>query len=360
MLTKRQLMVFKAIVSLFTKTDQPVGSKTLMSSLPIKVSSATIRNDMVSLEKKNLIEKTHSSSGRIPTVKGYRYYLDYLIKPIASKHDVETIKSSFNVDYHNFDEIVEQSAEILSNMTSCVSIVLEPNISKSKLINVQIVKLSDQQLMIIIMTDLGNISDEAMRVQNDLNNINIEKIINLISDQIIGLSLIEIMSKFQSDDFNENLNALFGNSHIYKSFVRTFFNIINKLIHQHYYVGGKTNLLNYANHKDLHRLQLLYNLIDYDYGLTNLLLADQNNDLKDKGHVDNGLNIKVHLGPEMTEDLLNDYSLITTPYIIGKKVRGTIAILGPTQMPYSHIIGLLKVCRNELTKCLNDYYIDLS
>lgn len=118
MLTERQELILKTIIQDFTKTHEPVGSKTVMNQLPIKVSSATIRNEMAVLEEAGLIEKTHSSSGRIPSTEGYRYYLDNLVQPLRLPEAVYTqIGSQFDQPFNQVDEIVKEAAKILSDLT---------------------------------------------------------------------------------------------------------------------------------------------------------------------------------------------------------------------------------------------------
>lgn len=345
MLTERQITVLRAIIRLFTETGQPVGSKTLMASLPIKVSSATIRNDMAHLEKEQLITKTHSSSGRVPTITGYRYYLDHLIKPTASPVDVATIKRSFDGNYHKLDEIVAQSANVLSNLTSYTTIALGPSASKTHLSGFRLVPLDDHQVMAIIVTDAGTIENQIFTLSPDVNGDMIEKLIRIINDQLVGLPIAEINRELSTGKIKRMFMKYLASP---EGFVDIFDEVLTRLAQQHYYVGGRMNLLNYADQTDLHQLQSLYDVIDHDQGLTNLLKDDQDEH-----------DIHVHLGPEMTSNLWSNYSLITASYDVGKHGQGIVALLGPTKMPYSRIIGLLDVFRNELVKRLNDYYIHL-
>lgn len=349
MLTERQLLVLKAIIRLFTETGQPVGSKTLMAALPIKVSSATIRNDMAHLEEEHLIAKTHSSSGRVPTITGYRYYLDHLIKPTASPVDVATIKHSFDGNYHKLDEIVAQSANILSNLTSYTAIALGPNAAEARLTGFRLVPLGDQQVMAIIVTNAGTIENQVFALPPDVSGDEIEKVIRVINDQLVGLPITEVNQKLNNGKLKQIFMKYIASP---EGFVDVFDDILTRLVHQRYYVGGRMNLLNYADHTDLSQLRSLYNVLDHDQGITNLLRDDQED-------IDQHSDIHVHLGSKMTNDWWNNYSLITASYDVGKHGQGMVALLGPTKMPYSRIIGLLDALRGELAKRLNDYYMHL-
>lgn len=127
MLTKRQELILKTIIQDFTKTHEPVGSKTVMNQLSIKVSSATIRNEMAVLEEHGLIEKTHSSSGRVPSTEGYRYYLDNLVQPLQLPEEVyNQIGYQFDQPFNQVDEIVKEAAKILSDLTDYTAIAEGP------------------------------------------------------------------------------------------------------------------------------------------------------------------------------------------------------------------------------------------
>lgn len=126
-LTNRQNVIFKTIVEEFTRTAEPIGSKTLMNLLDFPVSSATIRNEMAALEKVGLLEKTHTSSGRIPSSKGYRYYVENLLETNLDVPMQQTLKTYFTQRHYSIDDVVSKSCDILSEMTNLTSIALGPD-----------------------------------------------------------------------------------------------------------------------------------------------------------------------------------------------------------------------------------------
>ncbi|WP_347071714.1 heat-inducible transcriptional repressor HrcA, partial [Lacticaseibacillus paracasei] len=200
MLTKRQLLVLKEIIRLFTESGQPVGSKTLMQELPVHVSSATIRNDMAALEDAGLITKTHSSSGRVPSTQGYRYYLDHLVEPVrVSRHDLATIKQELGQRYSKMDEIVAQSAQILSNLTSYTAISLGPEVNNIKLTGFRLVPLGNHQVMAILVTNNGNVENQVFTVPPSISSDELEKAIRIVNDQLVGLPLVQVAQRLRTD-----------------------------------------------------------------------------------------------------------------------------------------------------------------
>lgn len=340
MLTKRQLVILKEIVRLYTESGQPVGSKKLLDQLPMHVSSATVRNEMVRLEDMGLIEKMHLSSGRVPSTKGYRYYLDHLVEPSSvDANDLAVIETSFDQSYHQIDQIIAQSAKILSSLTSYTAISLGPELRDARLTGFRLVPLGDQQVMAILVTDNGAVENQIFNVPRELDSESLEKAIRVINDQLVGLSLTDVIKRLHSDIPQLLTQYLITPT----GFLDIFGNVLKKAAQERFYVDGKMNLINPATVKNVDQLKSLYSLIDQNDDLAKLIgVPDQS--------------IEVRLGDELTSDLLRNFSLITATYDVGDHGKGMIALLGPTSMPYSRMIGLLDVFREELAKKITDYY----
>lgn len=341
MLTKRQLLILKEIVRLYTETGQPVGSKKLLEQLPIHISSATIRNEMVHLEDQGLLEKTHLSSGRIPSLRGYRYYLDHLVEPSSiDANDLAVIETSFDQSYHEIDQIVAQSAKILSSLTNYTAISLGPEIKDLKLTGFRLVPLNDDQVMAILVTDNGTVENQIFSIPTGIDGDSLEKIIRIINDQLVGLPLMEVVKKLH----HEIPQLLTKYMITPEGFLDIFGGVLKKAAQERYYVGGKMNLINTSTLKDVDQLKALYSLIDQNQDLGQIIGAPADQP------------IEVRLGDELTNDLLKNFSVITATYNVSDHGRGMIALLGPTSMPYSRMIGLLDVFREELAKKITDYY----
>lgn len=345
MLTERQELILKTIIKDFTKTHDPVGSKTVMNQLPMKVSSATIRNEMAVLEDKVLIEKTHSSSGRIPSSDGYRYYLDNLVEPLQLPESVyNQIVSELDRPFHQVNEIVQEAAKILSDLTNYTAFAEGPESHDVTVTGFRIVPLSNRQVMAILVTSDGNIQNQVYALPYNVHGDEVEKAVRMIDDELVGKTLKEITPSL----LKKKLGVEHGGKHA-SELVSLVEDVIKDAASEQMYVDGQINLLNNTSKKDVKDLRSLYELVDHDDLISSLM---DNCSKSKKGRYP----VRVSLGSELPNELLKNYSLLTAEYNVGSHGKGVIALLGPTNMPYSQVIGLLEYFRNELAKKLLDYY----
>lgn len=343
MLTERQELILKSIIKDFTQTHEPVGSKTVMKQLPIKVSSATIRNEMATLEELNLIEKTHSSSGRIPSMAGYRYYLDNLVEPLKLPESVyEQIVYHLNKPFNQVTDIVQESAKILSDLTNYTAFAEGPESKNVTITGFRIVPLSSYQVMAILVTSDGSVQNQIYTLPHNIRGSEIEKVVNLVNDVLVGKSLHGL-------DFEKLTNYAMQNSDNAHAgeFLSLVEDIVKDAASEQMYVDGQINLLSTNN--NVQDVRSLYELLEQNDLLNELVGSDDNDS-------DSSFPVKVRLGSELPNHLLHNYSLLTAEYTVGEHGKGTIALLGPTNMPYSQMIGLMEYFRGELAKKLLDYY----
>ena len=342
MLTERQKLILSLIIQDFTNSGQPVGSKSLMEE-GVKASSATIRNDMKALEELGMLEKTHSSSGRIPSVSGYRYYVDHLLTPAkVSNQEVAQIRNSLKKDIHEIDDIIQQSAKILSQVTSYTAFSLGPEMKDRTLTGFRIVPLNDRQILAIIVTDKGNVESQVFRVPENVERQDLEKMVHIINDRLVGQPLVSVYQKLRTE-IPMILHRYFQST---EGIGRLFDVVLNEAFEDKVFVSGRMNILNFNSEYDLGHVKSMYSLMRNSEELTQLLLPSDDR-------------IHVRIGAEMGNDLFDHLSMIQANYEISGHGRGTIALLGPTSMPYSKIVGLLEVFQSELTNALDDYYRSL-
>lgn len=344
MLTQRQKKVLQAIVRQYTSTGQPVGSKHLAEQLPFKVSSATIRNEMAVLEDQGLIAKEHSSSGRVPSKTGYRYYVDHLLDPGAvTDNDLVVIQNSLGTSFQKIDEIVSHSADILSDLTSYTAFTLKPEQADVRLSGFRVVPLGNRKVIAILVTDSGEVESQSFTLPRDFDTEALQAVVRMINDQLVSLPLAEVLKRL-SDDIPVRVMHYM---HSTNGFLDLFDNVVSRAARERFFVGGRLNILGFSNNQDPQALRALYSLLDRNDELSHLLEADST-DNKD---------INVKIGSEISKDqVLNDYSLITAKYNVDQYGKGIIAVLGPTRMPYSRTIGIVNAFRQELAKRLLDFY----
>ncbi|AEB29789.1 heat-inducible transcription repressor [Carnobacterium sp. 17-4] len=314
-----------------------------MNEAEINFSSATIRNEMGRLEELGFIEKTHSSSGRVPSLKGYRFYVDHLVHPAKiQKKDLAVIKSALGNQFRQLDEIVFQSAELLSRLTSYTAITLGSEIKESILTGFRLVPLNDYQVMAILVTDKGHVENQIVTIPRSMDVNELEKIVRIFNEQLVGLPLMEVFKRLKTEIpilLNKYVRTNEGILNIFEDvFLKAGQDRQDRM-----HVGGRMNILDFSNELNVEKFKSIYSLMDGTHDLSSLLVPSTT-----------GINVKI--GTELNNELFNEFSLITASYDIEGYSSGVIALLGPTNMPYSKMIGLVDVFRNELSKKIIDYY----
>ncbi len=330
----------KIIIRDYTKTGMPVGSKALAQEFPTHVSSATIRNEMAALESFGLITKTHFSSGRVPSMEGYRYYVDNLVEPDPLDDSAEDlIKSSFRGDFNRIDEIIQESAKVLSDLTNYMAVTFNPEQDNNvRLTGFRLVKLDERQVMAIMVIDNGHVVDKIFQLRN-ISPDQLQTIVNIMNTELVGRPLNEVVKKLKFD-----IPALLAR---YVRSPEGFLNILDEMMtdvgKDKVHIGGRLNLLRFAERQDVDYLKPLYNLLDTGDGVSRIIHSDSND-------------VEVKIGSELRNELLKNYSIITGTYDVKEYGRGVIAVIGPTRMPYSKVIGIVGALREEMTRKILGYY----
>jgi heat-inducible transcriptional repressor len=340
LLSDRQLLILQVIVDDFIRSAQPVGSRSLSKKEEISFSSATIRNEMSDLEDLGYIEKTHTSSGRVPSEKGYRYYVDHLLSPqVLNQHDVTIIQSIFAEKIFEFEKIIQRSAKILSELTNYTSIVLGPAVSINKLKRIQIIPLNKETAVAIFVTDTGHVENRTFSLPPSVDASDLEKTVNILNDRLAGVPLEDLNDKI----YKEVAMLLRQHIHNYDLMLYTIADSLKMPSNEKLFFGGKTNMLSQPEFHDVAKLRSLLTMIDQEEWIYNLIRNDS-------------AGIHVKIGRENNNSVMDNCSLITATYSAGAENLGTIAILGPTRMEYSRVISLLQFFSKDLTAVLTKLY----
>lgn len=340
LLTDRQLLILQVIVDDFIRSAQPVGSRSLSKKEDISFSSATIRNEMADLEELGYIEKTHTSSGRVPSEKGYRYYVDHLLSPQAlNKQDITTIQSIFAEKIFEFEKIIQKSAKILSELTNYTSIVLGPAASMNKLKRIQIIPLNKETAVAIFVTNTGHVENRTFYLPPSVDASDLEKTVNILNERLTGVPLEVLNDKI----YKEVATLLRQHIQNFDIMMHILADSLKMPANEKLFFGGKTNMLSQPEFHDISKIRGLLQMIDQEDWIYHLV---KNNS--------KGINVKI--GRENNDSAMENCSLITATYSVGTENLGTIAILGPTRMEYSRVIGLLQFLSRDLTTALTRLY----
>ena len=346
MLTDRQLLILQSIIQLYTETLEPVGSKKLIQQTGLAVSSATIRNEMMKLEEMGYLEKNHSSSGRVPSNQGYRYYLDNILPVQNSPVSLSIrnqIRETFQQSTMEIQDVFKVSADILSTLTNYTTISIGPEVRSATLSGFRLVRLGLNQVMAILVMSNGLVENKVYSIPSAIDDSDLDKVVRIINEELIGLPLETVLQRLKS-----NLPALMNrymNSQI--QIVKVIQDMMNQFEQDRLHVAGRRYLLNYFDsHANVHHLKEIYRLMD-DQSKMHELVMPSNRD------------IQIRLGSEMDDPLLGEFSIITASYETPKHDRGIIALLGPKNMPYSNVLSIVKGLQEELTTTMEQYYKNL-
>ncbi len=325
MLTKRQESILKMIVTEYIKLAKPVGSKLICDRL--NCSSATVRNEMMQLEELGLLEKTHTSSGRIPSEKGYRYYVDNLMElKELNGEEVYKLQTVFSNSSLELSDVLTRSLEIISDITSYTSIVLDAKSHDNKLKEINVVPVNSEILVAIVVTDQGVVENKTMKVTG-VSLEEIKKTVKLINDLIVGTPIDEVSAKLEFEI--KPVIAKYVKQHevLYNAFYDVFTDISSKNIN----VVGKNNILKHQEFSNVDKIDNIFSKLDDKNILENI--EEKNND------------INIYIGHENKMD--PDVTVIKTNYKTSKD-EGTIAIIGPKRMDYDRVVNLLDYIKKQI------------
>ena len=263
MLSDRQIKILNWIVEEYVKTAEPVGSKTLSSLPEFHYSSATIRNDMATLEEQGYLLKTHTSSGRIPSVKGYKLYVSGVLnnKEDESK-EFPMIDEIFRRHEASKDDAIKESMTLVSQLTNYASVALGKSSYNARIKNLQIVKLTDYAAVMVMVTDQGYVESKKIIIPEAINFRDIEKVIKLLNQSLHDCPIFEIDKKLKEIQSFEDIQK---SIEYYDELVGVFIRAVSEMVKDKYFVSGQTNILNFPEFQDISKLRQIFDVMNEKY-----------------------------------------------------------------------------------------------
>lgn len=326
-LTERQTELLKLIVEEYIKNVRPVSSKALCDTL--KCSSATVRNEMVVLEEEALIEKTHTSSGRIPSEKGYRYYVDHIMKPKElNGEDMLKLQTIFHNHSLLLSDVITQSMEIVSEMTSYTSIVLGNASNTNRISRVEVIPIDEEKVVAIVITDQGHVEHKNIVFEEKVDTSEIKQTVDIINKLIVGTPIDEVSSKLEFEI--KPVIAQYVKQHevLYNAFYSAFNDFTKS---SQVKMSGTSNILKQPEFNDADKIRQIVHKFD------------DKNFVKNIEEEGNGINI--YIGSENSFD--DDVTIIKTKYSVHGE-EGTIALIGPKRMEYDRVVTLLDYIKKNI------------
>lgn len=330
MIGTRQRELLKKIVEEYVKTARPVGSKSLCKKF--KCSSATIRNDMADLEGLGYLEKTHISSGRIPSEMGYRYYVDNLMEPKKlSGEDMLKLQTIFNNRDLELNDVISKSLEIISDITNYTSVVLGKESSDNKLSKVEVIPVGERGLVAIVITDKGHVENKNLSIDENIPLSEVAKTTELLNKMLVGTPIDDVPSKLEFEikpiirNYIENYEVLYN----------AFYNALSNFTSERdVKFSGKANILK----------QPEFTTVD---DVKNIISKFESKDMVNKIEETND-EVKVYIGSESEID--DNVTIVKTKYKANNGTEGTIAVIGPKRMEYDRVVNMLEYLKEHIER----------
>jgi len=341
MLDDRKTKVLYAIINSYILSAEPIGSRTITKLYDLGVSSATVRNEMSDLEDLGYLNKPHSSAGRIPSDKAYRLYVNELLKVQRPKMDLikkDHIKKILASESREIEQLLQNSAKILSALTSYTALAISPQLKGSKIKHIQLVPIDNHQILMILVSNTGAVKNSIFRLDKEVSENQVLTISNFLNDKLKGLSIEEIDGEISAGILKEIYQ--------YKNIMDGIIPIINQSMEDmdniDLYSDGVTKILNFPEYKDLEKAKSFISFIEDKELVVELLL---NNSLSQ--------DIEITIGNENIYQPIKDCSLITTTYRVGDKTIGKIGVIGPTRMDYYKLVNTLQLFSVNISEIID-------
>lgn len=334
MLDERKTKILKAIIRNYLETGEPVGSRTISKDSDLNLSSATIRNEMADLEEMGYILQPHTSAGRIPSDKGYRFYVDHLIE---EKDNEVTQMKEFMIEHtEKVEQVLKQVAKVLATNTNYAAMISAPSYQKSRVKFIQLSQVDDEQILAVIVREGNIVKNKIISVGEPLGNERLLKLNILLNSNLNGLSI---------DQINLGMISLLKEqAGIDSGIVSDVLDAVAEAIGEdedlQIYTSGATNIFKYPELSDSKSASELIEAFEEKQELASLVSETLNSE--------ENTGIQVYIGNETPIQTMKDCSVVTATYELGEGIQGTIGIIGPKRMDYVNVMDNLKNLKVQL------------
>lgn len=337
---ERKTKILQAVIRNYLETGEPVGSRTISKYTDLNLSSATIRNEMADLEEMGYILQPHTSAGRIPSDKGYRFYVDAIME--AKEREMAEMKDVLLERQDKLETLLKQVAKVLAQNTQYATMISAPQTHRNKLKFIQLSRVDEEQILAVIVVEGNVIKNKILPVADELNDETLLKLNILLNTHLNGLSMEEINLGM--------ISAMKQQAGIHSDLVSGVIDAVAEAIRAdedlEIYTSGTNNIFRYPELADQQKASELINTFEEKKLLTGLVqdvLSDEDN-----------TGIQVYIGDETPVQSMKDCSVVTATYELGEGMRGTIGIIGPKRMDYDKVVGTLKSMRSQLDELYRD------
>ncbi len=340
-LDRRAQLLLKALIDMYIRDGQPVGSRTLSRDSGIGLSPATVRNVMSDLEELGLVASPHTSAGRIPTVQGYRLFVDTMlsVEPLDSQ-EVSELKKQLSPEM-NSRSLMKSASSMLSNITHLAGMVMTPGMGAMAIKHLEFLPLSDQRVLSILVINDKEVHNQIIHTDRDYNPAELQQAANYINEHFLGHDLLTMheMVKHELVQTREEMNDL----------MKLVIEMSSKVVEQEeasdtekLLVDGELNLMGFHDLSNVEKLKQLFEAFQKKRDILHLLDRCQQGD-----------GVQIFIGQESGYGPLDDCSVVTSPYEVSGEVVGVLGVIGPTRMAYDRVIPIVDVTARLLSAALS-------
>lgn len=346
-LNERKRKILNTIINEYISTAEPIGSRHIAKHADLGLSSATIRNEMADLEEMGYLEQPHTSAGRIPSDKGYRFYVNELMGGYeATQQDIDLLATAMTVKINQFDKVIKQVSMLLSQLTNYTAFLITPEMKHGAIKTIELIPIDSTSVLIVLVTNEGIMKNKRVVLPQGIDSEYIPKISTMLKEKLSGLSLNEIGVR----EINEIKNALGENGEMLFPVIEFISEIIDDIQKEtEVYLSGVSNIFNFPEYRDIDRAKEFIEFLDDKSSVTKAV---------SDSHDDGEREINIKIGKENDMDIMRNSSLVTANYHLGGKTVGKIGIIGPTRMNYSKVVANINQISKYLEKLLEEMYFD--
>lgn len=341
-LSERAQQLLRVLVEQYIREGQPVGSRMLSRESGLHLSSATVRNVMADLEELGFVASPHTSAGRIPTDKGYRFFVDMLLKvrPLDSQA-VQLIRQGLVPHNDDPKALVAAASKMLSSATQLAGVVTLPRQTHTALSQIEFLSLSDNRVLAVLVTNGREVQNRIVQLDRHYSSEELRRAANYLNQQFGGRDLHEVREQLLRElkQTHEHLNqSMLDAIHLAQQVVAP----VDEPVGMQYVIAGETNLMNFAELSNVEKLRRLFEAFNQQRDILHLLDLS----LRAEG-------VQIFIGQESGYTILDDCSVVTAPYTLDKEVVGVLGVIGPTRMAYERVIPIVDLTARLLGAALN-------
>ena len=342
-LNERAQRLLRVLVQSYIRDGQPVGSRSLSRESGLVLSSATVRNVMADLEELGFVTSPHTSAGRVPTDKAYRFFVDSLLRahPPTDDASLEEIRRYLDMPADSSKSLAASASQLLSNITHLAGVVTVPPTQVALLTHIEFLPLSENRVLVVLVLDDREVQNRIIQLERHYGAEELRRAASFLNEHCNGLALAQMRQELlrQLHETRENLNQVMLDA---IDMAQRYFNQGAAQEHIDYVIAGETNLMGIAELSSVEKLKRLFEVFNEKRDMLHLL--DQS--LKAEG-------VQIFIGQESGYQILDDYSLVMAPYSSDKGVIGVVGVIGPTRMAYERVIPIVELTAKVLGSALN-------